>query len=79
MVCTGNRQSPSFAFSANERERAEGAGLKELGLRCQRGEENRLQERRRNDPGNPMRGGARLSGVRSSAVSAGGAAMRTFE
>lgn len=35
MVCTGNRQAPSFAFSANERERAEGAGLKDLGLRCQ--------------------------------------------
>lgn len=59
--------------------------MKELGLRCQRGEENRLPERHRNDPGNPMRGGARLSGVRSSAISAEGAqapqraAMRTFE
>lgn len=78
MVCTGNRQVPSSVFSAKERERSEGTGLKELGLRCQWGEESSLQDRHRNDPeaGNPGRKGVKPSWVRACALHAGGAQVQ---
>lgn len=71
MMCTENRQAPSSAFDAREREMAEGTGLNNSILKCQQGEKINVQMNT-NDAGNPLRVEAQLSPLGSMPSMLGG-------